>query len=177
MTHWVKLFVTAVFLLSSLSVFSQSDQSQYNNEALIDLEDAIYNTAIIDQFHDGGSIEPNQAEIKQSGFANLAVIKQSGNHNLSSIKQDGNLNIAVSKQVGSNKTANISQVGNRNKAFVGQYGVDESNISLEQNNNRNLALIATSAANSGTQSYTQNGGEFLFIHSHTNRSIKIIQGR
>lgn len=157
MNRHLTVILVAELLMLPVAASCNSLLDDCDNCAYVDLEDAIFSTAIIDQSFDGGIIEGNVANIQQSGRDHFAMIKQNGFKNTADIDQSGANNIAIIKQFGSNKSASITQDGVDNVAFTKQLGADKSEIDVTQNGNENFAVVVSKYGNNSPISYTQEG--------------------
>ncbi|MEJ2766064.1 hypothetical protein VV869_19090 [Photobacterium sp. MCCC 1A19761] len=133
---------------SDLALNELKDLSEFqlglDNSAVIDLEEASYNSAVIDQQSYGlnagnaAKIKQrgnyNDAYIAQQGGQNIAYTNQNGEYNKAAITQDGYENEGVIYQLGNNNKAGIVQQGKRNKGTITQYGDDNTALIVQKSN-------------------------------------------
>lgn len=154
--------------LKNLSEF----QLGVDNSAVIDLEEANYSSAVIQQKSLGNKVgnaakikqrgNYNDAFIAQQGSKNIAYINQRGDYNEAAVSQDGYENLGVIYQNGNNNKAGIVQKGRKNKGKISQYGDDNTALIVQKSNVRNFR-----------SDIQQTGGQTHVIINGMNRNITV----
>ncbi|GAL29906.1 hypothetical protein JCM19239_6396 [Vibrio variabilis] len=146
--------------------------SDLDNYSEVNITNAKFSSATIVQ-NSGGIEAGNKARVSQQGFSNKARVVQQGESNVAIVRQSGAGNRADIVSYGVGNEAVIVQEGYLNRAVIGQASLGSSSISVNQEGNRNVALVGRiGSANIGIN---QSGGDSIYITPASNIQIQVNQ--